>query len=417
MSRLNSPGPVELAIAAIRQGGVVVVLDDDDRENEADLVMAAEFADTERVAFFLQHTSGFLCTAITGERADDLALPLMVQDNTEAHGTAFLISVDAATSGTGISAADRGATVRALADRATRPADLNRPGHVLPLRAVAGGVLVRSGHTEAAVDLATLAGLTPAGLLCELITEDRTGMLRGADAVRFAAEHDLPVIRIADLVQYRLAHTTVAERVSAADIPTPQGSFRAVAYRNVVDGVEHVALVVGDPRPDEEVLVRVHSECLTGDLFDSLRCDCGTQLRSAMRMIVDEGCGIIIYLRGQEGRGIGLGHKLRAYEIQQHEGLDTVDANLRLGLPADSREYGMAAHMLRDLGVQRLRLITNNPDKIRGIRSYGLQAIERIPSASQSTPHNLAYLRTKRDRMGHLLDDAVLVAAPRPANG
>lgn len=404
MPRLSEHDVVERAVAALARGEMVVVLDDEDRENEADLIMAAEFADTANVAFFLQHTSGLLCTALAAERAATLDLPLMVQDNTEALRTAFLVSVDASTTGTGISAADRATTVRALADPSTRATDLNRPGHVLPLRAVPGGVLRRPGHTEATVDLATLAGLCGVGLLCELVTRDRTGMLRGADAAAFAAEHGLPLVTIRELVEYRRDESRSVERIGAADIPTPHGPFRAVAYRNAVDSVEHTALIYGEPVAEEPVLVRVHSECLTGDVFGSMRCDCGTQLQDTLREIARAGCGVVVYLRGQEGRGIGLGHKLRAYELQQARHLDTVDANLELGLPVDSREYGVAAHILFDLGVTRTKVMTNNPDKVAGLRAAGLEVVERVAVRSEPTPQNLAYLRTKRDRMGHLLE-------------
>ena len=403
MPCLSDRTPVERAIAALSRGEMVVVLDDEDRENEADLIMAAEFADTAAVAFFLRHTSGFLCTALTTERAAALDIPLMVEDNTEALRTAFLVSVDAAGTGTGISATDRAATVRALADPTSRPADLHRPGHVLPLRAVPGGVLARRGHTEAAVELTTLAGLSGSGLLCELVTPDRTGMLRGAAATEFAAQHDLPLITIRELVEHCRAGHAGVERVGAAEIPTPHGVFRTIAFRNPVDDVEHVALVFGNPSPHAPVLVRIHSECLTGDVFGSMRCDCGDQLQESLREIARGGCGVVVYLRGQEGRGIGIGHKLQAYELQQAQHLDTVDANIALGLPVDSREYRVAAHILADLGITRAKVMTNNPDKIVGLQDSGIQVVERVPVEGEPTPQNLAYLRTKRERMGHLL--------------
>lgn len=397
---------IETAAAAMARGGMVVVLDDENRENEADLIMAAEHADPISVAFFLEHTSGFLCTAITKERATDLGLGAMVVDNTDPHGTAFLVSVDYAPEvTTGISAGDRAATIRALAKPSTRPADLTRPGHVMPLQSRQGGVLARPGHTEASTDLSRLAGCAPAALLCELVTDDRVDMRRGHNAVAFAHEHDLPVVTIGQLVTYRRRlDSKFVERTGDATIPTSHGQFRAVGYRDI-DGVEHVAMISGDiTHTDDPVLVRVHSECLTGDVWGSLRCDCGRQLSAAMEMISEHGRGVIVYLRGHEGRGIGIGHKLRAYELQQRLGLDTVDANLMLGLPVDQREYTTGAAILADLGVQRVRLITNNPDKYSGLAAFGLDVVERVSIPPEPTPHNIAYLTAKRDRMGHLLE-------------
>jgi 3,4-dihydroxy 2-butanone 4-phosphate synthase/GTP cyclohydrolase II len=395
--------PIEDAVAAIARGEMVVVVDDEDRENEGDLIMAARFATAERIAFIVNHSSGVICVAITGERADDLDLPLMVADNTDAMRTAFTVTVDYRHgTTTGISAAERAATLRAVADPATTAADYNRPGHVFPLRARPGGVLKRAGHTEAAVDLAVLAGLEPAGVLCEVVRPDGS-MARLPDLTGFAAEHGLVMISIADLIRYRRRTEKLVSRVAEATIPTEHGDFTAVVYRSELDGQEHLALVRGDVRGADDVLVRVHSECLTGDIFGSLRCDCGPQLAQAMAAIAEAGRGVIVYLRGHEGRGIGLGHKIRAYRLQQ-EGLDTVDANLRQGLPADNREYGIGAQMLVDLGVSTMRLITNNPAKYGGLDGFGLEITERVPSHTVPTDHNIAYLRAKQERMGHLLD-------------
>ncbi len=396
---------VRRAVEVLAAGGMVVVLDDEDRENEADLIMAAEHATPERVAFFLEHSSGLLCTAITPERSRALELGLMVEENTESHNTAFLVSVDYRRgTSTGISARDRSATVRALADPATRPTDFARPGHVLPLRSRAGGVLKRAGHTEAGVDLCRMAGVEPAALICELVTPDRLDMMRGNEARRFAREHDLPVITVASLVRHRRMEKRLVERVSDADIPTDQGTFRAIAYRSLLDGVEHLALVMGEVNRSDDVLVRVHSECLTGDAIGSLRCDCGPQLRTALQHIQEAGSGVIVYLRGHEGRGIGLAHKLRAYRLQQDDGLDTVDANTELGLHIDSREYGVGAQILSDLGVRRVLLMTNNPAKYGGLAGHGLQIAQRVPLEIPPSAHNLAYLTTKRERMGHELN-------------
>ena len=397
---------IEAAAAVIAQGGMVVVLDDEDRENEADLIMAAEHADPASVAFFLEHTSGFLCTAITKERATELRLGPMVADNTDPHGTAFLVSVDYAPEvTTGISAADRAATIRALASTATRPDDLTRPGHVMPLQSRRGGVLTRPGHTEASTDLTRIAGCAPAAVLCELVTADRIAMRRGQSAIAFAHEHHLPVITIGQIIAYRQRHgANLVERTGTATIPTSCGEFRAASYRDL-DGVEHIAYLYGEPlNTDKPVLVRVHSECLTGDVMGSLRCDCGRQLSAAMELIAVEGSGVLVYLRGHEGRGIGIGHKLRAYELQQRLGVDTVDANVMLGLPVDQRDYTTGAAILADLGVRRLRLITNNPEKYSGISDFGLDVVERIAVPPEPTVHNIAYLTAKRDRMGHLID-------------
>ncbi len=394
--------PIEDAVAAIGRGELVVVVDDEDRENEGDLIMAAQFATPERIAFIVNHSSGVICTAITGERADALDLPLMVAENTDAMRTAFTVTVDVCQgTTTGISASDRALTIRALADPSVRASDLNRPGHIFPLRARPGGVLKRAGHTEAAVDLAAMAGLEPAGVLCEVVKPDGS-MSRLPDLIDFAAEHDLVLISIADLIRHRRRTEKLVERVAEATIPTAVGDFQAVVYQSVLDGEQHVAFVRGDPGGSDDVLVRVHSECLTGDIFGSLRCDCGPQLHLALEAIAEAGEGVLVYLRGHEGRGIGLGHKIRAYQLQQ-EGYDTVDANLELGLPADSREYGIGAQMLVDLGVTTMRLMTNNPSKYGGLDGFGLEITERVPSHVKPTDHNIAYLRAKQERMGHLL--------------
>jgi 3,4-dihydroxy 2-butanone 4-phosphate synthase/GTP cyclohydrolase II len=395
---------IEEAIEAIRNLEIVVVVDDEDRENEGDLVMAAEAATPENIAFFLAHTSGVICVPLENERADELDLPLMVVANTEAQRTAFTVSVDYRHgTTTGISAADRSATIRSLIDPTTRATDLNRPGHIFPLRYRPGGVLKRAGHTEATVDLARLADLNPAGVLCELVTEDKSAMMRMADLKTFAKTHGLCIISIADLIRYRRRHEKLVRRVAEATIPTHEGAFESLVYESVLDGVQHIAFVMGDVASQDEVLVRVHSECLTGDVFGSLRCDCGPQLRAALEKIADEGSGVLVYLRGHEGRGIGLGHKIRAYRLQE-QGADTVDANLELGLPIDNREYGIGAQILVDLGVSKMRLMTNNPVKYGGLEGFGLDITERVPLESSPTAHNIDYLRTKQQRMGHLLE-------------
>ncbi|MCL4445642.1 MAG: bifunctional 3,4-dihydroxy-2-butanone-4-phosphate synthase/GTP cyclohydrolase II [Actinobacteria bacterium] len=395
---------IEEAIETVRNGGVVVVVDDEDRENEGDLVMAAESATPESVAFFLAHTSGVICVPLLPERADDLELPLMVSENTESQGTAFTVSVDYKHgTSTGISAADRAATIKALADPKTKAADLSRPGHIFPLRYRPGGVLKRAGHTEATVDLARAAGLAPAGVLCEIVTEDKSEMARLPELERFAKTHRLPLISIAELIRYRARNEKLIRRVSEARIPVESGEYKAFVYESVLDGEQHLALVLGDVSDGGDVLVRVHSECLTGDVFASLRCDCGPQLRRALEKIEKERRGVLVYLRGHEGRGIGLGHKIRAYSLQE-QGHDTVDANLELGLPVDNREYGIGAQMLVDLGVRSMRLMTNNPMKYGGLEGFGLTITERVPLEISTNPENIEYLRTKRERMGHLLD-------------
>jgi 3,4-dihydroxy 2-butanone 4-phosphate synthase/GTP cyclohydrolase II len=395
---------VEDAIAAVGRGEIVIVVDDEDRENEGDLIMAADAVTPEKIAFFLAHTSGLICVPLTPERGEQLDLPLMVTANTEAQRTAFTVSVDVRHgTSTGISAADRAATIKALADPTTRPTDLNRPGHIFPLRYRPGGVLKRAGHTEAAIDLARAAGRAPVGVLCEVVTEDKQSMARLPELMEFADHHGLHLISIAELIRYRRRKDKLVRRLSHARIPTDFGEFTVYAYESVLDGEQHVALVKGEVEGRENTLVRVHSECLTGDVFGSLKCDCGPQLHGAMEAISQNGSGVVVYLRGHEGRGIGLNHKLRAYTLQE-QGFDTVDANLELGLPADSREYGIGAQILVDLGVTTMRLMTNNPTKYGGLEGFGLDIVERVSIQPTPTPENIEYLRTKRERMGHLLE-------------
>ena len=395
---------IAVALEAFARGEILVVVDDEDRENEGDLIMAAEHVTPEKIAFFLHHTSGFICAPITSERAAELDLRPMVEQNTESMRTAFLVSIDYRHgTSTGISSYDRAATVQALVDPTTRPGDLARPGHILPLEAREGGVLKRAGHTEATVDLARMAGLYPAGILCEIVAGDKMGMARQPELRKFAREHDLYMISIADLIRYRRRTEVLVRQVAEARIPTGWGDFTAFVYESVLDGEQHLAMVRGDIRGSDEVLVRVHSECLTGDVFGSMRCDCGVQLDAAMKMIADEGTGVVVYLRGHEGRGIGIGHKIRAYELQD-EGHDTVDANLALGLPVDSREYGIGAQILVDLGVTSMRIITNNPAKYGGLDGFGLDITDRVPSITAPNPENIRYLKTKAEKMGHLLE-------------
>jgi 3,4-dihydroxy 2-butanone 4-phosphate synthase/GTP cyclohydrolase II len=395
---------IEDAVAAIGRGEIVIVIDDEDRENEGDLIMAAEFATPDKIAFFLHHTSGVICAPVSSERARELDLAPMVVDNTETMRTAFTVSVDYRhNTTTGISAYDRAATIAALVDPTTRPTDLLRPGHIFPLEARDGGVLKRAGHTEAAIDLARLAGLYPAGVLCEIVNEKKDDMARTPELERFADEHELVMITIADLVRYRRQTEKLVRRITEARLPTQWGEFTCYAYESTLDATEHLAFVRGAIQGEDNVLVRMHSECLTGDVFGSLRCDCGTQLTTAMQRIAEEGLGVVVYLRGHEGRGVGLGHKLRAYNLQDN-GHDTVDANLALGLPVDSREYGIGAQILVDLGVTTMRLMTNNPAKYGGLDGYGLEIVRRVPLLTEPNPENIAYLRTKRERMGHLLE-------------
>jgi 3,4-dihydroxy 2-butanone 4-phosphate synthase/GTP cyclohydrolase II len=401
---------IEQAIAEIAAGRPVIVVDDENRENEGDLIFAAERASADLLAFMVRYTSGFICVPLTSADADRLELPPMYHTNQDRRGTAYAVTVDAREGvSTGISAADRAHTIRLLADPATSPADLARPGHVVPLRARNGGVLRRPGHTEAAVDLAGLAGLRPAGVLCELVNDDGT-MMRLPDLEKFAEAHDLTLISIADLIAYRRRTELQVERVAEARIPTEHGVFRAVGYQATVDDTEHVALVYGDLGDGVDVLVRVHSECLTGDVFGSLRCDCGPQLNAALARVAGEGRGVVLYMRGHEGRGIGLLHKLQAYQLQD-QGRDTIDANLELGLPADARDYGTGAQILADLGIRSMRLLTNNPAKRAGLEGYGLEIVGREGLPVRPHPENVRYLRTKRDRMGHLLDELDLITA------
>ncbi len=394
--------PIERAVEEVRRGRPVVVVDDEDRENEGDLIFAAELATPELVAFMVRHTSGYICVPLPEADCDRLDLPPMFHSNQDKRGTAYTVTVDAREGvTTGISATDRAHTIRLLADAASSPVDLTRPGHVVPLRAREGGVLRRTGHTEAAVDLARLAGLRPAGVICELVSQRDVGdMARLDECKAFAAEHGLAIVSIADLVAYRRRTERQVERVATARLPTAHGEFEAVGYDSLLDGVEHIALVRGDIGDGENVLVRVHSECLTGDVFGSRRCDCGPQLDAALAAVAAAGRGVVLYMRGHEGRGIGLVHKLQAYQLQDG-GSDTVDANLQLGLPADARDYGTGAQILVDLGVRSMRLLSNNPTKRAGLEGYGLQIVGRVPLPTMATPENLRYLRTKRDRMGH----------------
>nr|WP_246843470.1 bifunctional 3,4-dihydroxy-2-butanone-4-phosphate synthase/GTP cyclohydrolase II [Allokutzneria sp. NRRL B-24872] len=398
--------PIERALADIAAGRPVIVVDDEDRENEGDLIFAAEKATPELIAFTVRYTSGYICVPLTGEDCDRLDLPPMYHSNQDVRGTAYTVTVDAKEGvSTGISAADRAHTIRLLADAKSVAGDFNRPGHVVPLRAKDGGVLRRPGHTEAAVDLARMAGLRPAGVLCEIVSQKDEGeMARQDELAVFAAEHDLALISIADLIAYRRRSEKQVVRVAEARMPTVHGVFRAVGYDSLIDGVEHVALVFGEIGDGQDVLVRVHSECLTGDSFGSLRCDCGPQLDAALAMVAAEGRGVVLYMRGHEGRGIGLMHKLQAYQLQD-AGADTVDANLAQGLPADARDYGTGAQILVDLGIHTMRLLTNNPAKRVGLEGYGLSVTGRVPLPVRPNPENVDYLRTKRDRMGHELHD------------
>ncbi|MFE2225907.1 bifunctional 3,4-dihydroxy-2-butanone-4-phosphate synthase/GTP cyclohydrolase II [Streptomyces kronopolitis] len=407
--------PVEQAIADIAAGRPVVVVDDENRENEGDLVLAAEKATPEIVAFMMSECRGLICAPMEGPELDRLELPQMVEHNTESMRTAFTVSVDATAAHgvtTGISAADRATTLRLLASGESAAGDFVRPGHIFPLRARPGGVLVRDGHTEAGVDLARLAGLRPAAAIVEIAGEDGT-MLRLPELVPFARKHGLSIISIEDLIAYRRSAEPTVRREATTRLPTAHGEFTAHGYRSTVDGVEHIALVAGDLGEGEDVLVRVHSECLTGDVFHSLRCDCGPQLEASLQRVSEVGRGVVIYLRGHEGRGIGLLSKLRAYELQER-GRDTLDANLELGLPADSRDYAAGAQMLQDLGVRSLRLMTNNPEKTAALVRHGLRVTGREPMPVQAGEHNLRYLRTKRDRMGHDLPWLERGAAPSP---
>ena len=393
---------IEDALADLREGRMVLVVDDADRENEGDFIIAAEHCTTQSLNFMVTHGRGIVCLPVASWRLDELQIPQMVSSN-GGDETAFTVSIDYGPSiTTGTSAEDRAATARAIADGQVRPQDFLRPGHVFPLRAKDGGVLRRAGHTEAAVDLAQLAGLFPAGVICEVMNEDGT-MARLPELVKVAEQFDLKLISIADLIEYRRQREVLVTRVAEAAIPTAWGEFRACAYESAVDGRTHVALVLGEMGDGEQVLTRVHSECLTGDVFGSLRCDCGLQLEQALAMVGAEGRGVVLYMRGHEGRAIGLTHKLRAYELQDR-GRDTVEANLELGFRADQRDYGIGAQILVDLGVRSMRLLTNNPDKRAGLEGYGLSIVERLPLQTEPTVHNVDYLRTKVEKLGHLLE-------------
>ncbi|HEY3174383.1 MAG TPA: bifunctional 3,4-dihydroxy-2-butanone-4-phosphate synthase/GTP cyclohydrolase II [Candidatus Polarisedimenticolia bacterium] len=406
MSRRRRPGrpvfaTIEEAIEEIRGGRMIIIVDDEDRENEGDLAVAAEKVTPDQINFMARHGRGLVCMPMTQERLDQLEIPLMVEKNTSPYGTAFCVSIEARHGvSTGISAADRARTVRVAVDQSTRPGDLVRPGHIFPLQAAPGGVLKRAGQTEAVVDLARLAGLSPAGVICEVMNEDGT-MARVPHLVPFARRHDLKMITVADLIKYRMRNERLIRRVASPRLPTAYGEFRLYAYRSDLEDKTHLALAMGEVKMDEPTLVRLHSECLTGDIFGSLRCDCGRQLDKSMEMIAREGKGVIVYLR-QEGRGIGLDNKLRAYELQD-EGKDTVEANESLGFKADLRDYGIGAQILCDLGVNQIRLMTNNPEKFIGLRGFGLEVVDRIPIEVPASGITLEYLRVKKEKLGHFL--------------
>ena len=393
---------IEAALDDIKAGKIVVVVDDPDRENEGDFVVAAERATPEAINFMATHGRGLICMPVIAERLDQLGIPPMVPEKADTHETAFAISIDLANGSTGISAHERAATVRHVLDPDATPADFRKPGHIFPLRAQRGGVLKRAGHTEAAVDLSRMAGLYPAAVICEIMNTDGT-MARLPQLEDVATSHGLTIISIADLIAYRRRQEKLVRREVEAKLPTRSGEFRVYGYESLVDGRHHLALVLGDIADGEHVLTRMHSECLTGDVFHSLRCDCGSQLEDAMEQIASEGRGIVVYIRGHEGRGIGLLHKLKAYRLQE-SGRDTVEANTELGFPADPRDYGVGAQILVDLGVRSMRLLTNNPTKRAGLEGYGLSIVERVPLQARVTEHNVAYLRAKKAKMGHLLD-------------
>ncbi|MEZ4494227.1 MAG: bifunctional 3,4-dihydroxy-2-butanone-4-phosphate synthase/GTP cyclohydrolase II [Dehalococcoidia bacterium] len=408
MSRDPIMATVPEAIDDFRSGKFVIITDDEHRENEGDLCIPAQFVTADTINFMAKYGRGLICTSITEDRVRELQLPMMVQDNDSQFGTPFTVSVEARTGvSTGISAGDRARTVQVLIDPDARPIDLVRPGHMFPLRARDGGVLVRAGQTEASVDLCKLAGLYPGAVICEIMKADGA-MARMPDLKRFARRHGLRILTTADMIRHRLATETLVERVADANLPTPFGDARICAYRSRTEPDEHVAIVMGTIMPEEPVLVRVHDQCVTGDVFGSLRCDCGEQRTAAMKMIAETG-GVFLYMR-QEGRGIGLHNKIRAYDLQD-QGMDTVDANLALGFPADRRDYGIGMQILRDLGIRKMRLITNNPAKRVGLEAYGLEVVERIPIEVTPNPHNISYLETKRTRMGHLLDELGSITA------
>lgn len=399
---------IEEALLSLKTGRFAIVVDDENRENEGDLILAAEKATPEALAFMIRHTTGIICQSMLEERLDELRLPQMVFENTDRKKTAFTVSVDSLEgTTTGVSAKDRTQTILSLIRPETRAEELGRPGHIFPLRYKEGGVLKRAGHTEAAVDLAVLAGLYPSGILSELINDDGT-MMRLPELEKFSILHQIPLISIADLVRYRRQREKLVEKISQARLPTAFGEFTAFVYESKLDGIQHMALVKGDVIGKPNILVRVHSECLTGDVFSSQRCDCGSQLNSALKQIAQAGVGVVVYLRGHEGRGIGLGHKLRAYQLQD-QGRDTVEANIELGFPADSREYGIGAQILVDLGLSTIRLMTNNPAKYGGLSGYELSIVERVPLTAVPTLENLRYLQVKREKMGHLIEEEELM--------
>jgi 3,4-dihydroxy 2-butanone 4-phosphate synthase/GTP cyclohydrolase II len=403
MAETQKSVSVEAALDAVRAGRMIIIVDDEDRENEGDLMVAAEKASPEIVNFMARHGRGLICLPLTRERLEELQLPLMVSENTARFQTAFTVSIDAkAGVTTGISAHDRARTILAAIDPATRPEDLARPGHIFPLQAVEGGVLSRAGQTEAAVDLARLAGLVPAGVICEVMNEDGS-MARRPELEEMGRRFGIPILTIAELIRYRMHHETHVRKLEESDLPTSRGQFRIHIYEDTIHGDHHVALVKGDVSGEEPVLVRAHSQCLTGDTFGSSRCDCGEQLRQSMEMIEKEGRGVVLYILNHEGRGIGLANKIRAYAIQD-EGADTVEANRQLGFKPDQRDYGIGAQILVALGVRRLRLITNNPRKFVGLAGYGLEIVDRVPLEIPPNPCNLHYLKTKKEKMGHILD-------------